>query len=62
MATSFLNFLSKMAVIWIFSKLQFFLIADIKLLFPSRNYFKSFQCKIKLAVGCFAVYVKIRDF
>ena len=46
MAMSFLNLLSKRAIIWIFSRLEFFLIANIKLLFRSRNYINSFQRKI----------------
>ena len=46
MAISFLNCFSKSTTIWIFSKLQFILITNIKLLFRSRNCFKNFPCKI----------------
>ena len=56
MAMSFLNLLSKRAIIWIFSKLQFFLTANIKLSFRSRNYIKSFQRMIRYSFHFDHVY------
>ena len=38
MAITFLRILSKQATIWVFSKVQFFLITNIKLLFQSESY------------------------
>ena len=56
MAMGFLNFLSNRATIRIFSKLQFFLITNIKFLFRSRNYFKRFPCKIRYCWHFLHVY------
>ena len=46
MIINLLNVLSKKATIWIFSKLQFFLLTDINLLFRKRNSFKACNARL----------------
>lgn len=53
MAMTFLNIFSKMVTIRTFSKLDFFLFTNLKLLFQSRNYFKCYysQQLLQLALS-----------
>ena len=63
MAVTFLRILSKQATIWVFSKVQFFLIKNIKLLFQSESYSVSKVFSAKLGTGgTFCMFTKTREF
>ena len=57
MAISFLNFLSKKATIWIFSKLQFFLITNKKLL---KSFSRAFNARFS-TVSTFSMFIKTKE-